>query len=342
MRNIAACYSQHAIKVSESYRSGPSDQSHVSPIPIPSIQDEVSCTYRARLSTGKHLLIKLSWCNLNSISICDDPSSPSKFSSNSCYLRGARGAKSFESCSSNINVYWNLSAAKYGDGPEPITGFYLIIFADSELILRLGDGGGDADGDLDLKKMIAGVPVAKFSLVSRSEHFSGGGFYSTRARFCETGLCHEILIKCIEEKGSKSWALSVSVDHRNAIRVKRLEWNFRGNQTIFVDGILVDVMWDVHDWFFNQTSGCAVFMFRRRNGLESRIWLEERIWDHQKEENESVGFSLLIFACKGEGEKAHQMRGKTWWWWWWRYMSLLLLRVAAIPTGPKLEISHFG
>jgi hypothetical protein len=36
--------------------------------------------------------------------------------------------------------------------------------------------------------------------------------------------------------------------------VKQLQWNFRGNQTIFVDNLLVDLMWDVHDWFFNPTS----------------------------------------------------------------------------------------
>ena len=80
------------------------------------------------------------------------------------------------------------------------------------------------------------------------------------------------------------------------IRVKRLHWNFRGNQTIFVDGLLVDLLWDVHDWFFNpSSSGYAVFMFRTRSGMDSRLWLEEK---NAHKDKDRVEFSLLIYACK--------------------------------------------
>jgi hypothetical protein len=77
--------------------------------------------------------------------------------------------------------------------------------------------------------------------------------------------------------------------------VKRLKWNFRGNQTIFVDGLLVDLLWDVHNWFFKGVYGNAVFMFRNRSGLDSRLWLEEKL---EVKDKESVDFSLLIYACK--------------------------------------------
>nr|DAD39138.1 TPA_asm: hypothetical protein HUJ06_013461 [Nelumbo nucifera] len=50
--------------------------------------------------------------------------------------------------------------------------------------------------------------------------------------------------------------LSTHIDKRKVIRVKRLKWNFRGNRTIFIDGFLVDMMWDVHDWF-----------------LQSKLWI---------------------------------------------------------------------
>ncbi|KAK2989987.1 hypothetical protein RJ640_023909 [Escallonia rubra] len=38
------------------------------------------------------------------------------------------------------------------------------------------------------------------------------------------------------------------------------QWKFRRNQSIFVDGLLVDLMWDVHDWFCNRSSGDSTFM----------------------------------------------------------------------------------
>ena len=53
--------------------------------------------------------------------------------------------------------------------------------------------------------------------------------------------------------------------------------------------------WDVHNWFFNPASGYAVFMFRTRSGLDSRLWLEEKIAQKDKDR---VEFSLLIYAYK--------------------------------------------
>lgn len=92
--------------------------------------------------------------------------------------------------------------------------------------------------------------------------------------------------------------LSVCIDKKMVIRVKKLQWNFRGNQTIFLDGLLVDLMWDVHDWFYNPDSGFAVFMFRTRSGLDSRLWLEEKLLQNQNYERDRVDFSFMIYACK--------------------------------------------
>ncbi|KAA8516676.1 hypothetical protein F0562_016818 [Nyssa sinensis] len=293
MRNIATCYSEHAIKVSDSYCSGPSNRAYLSPNLIPSIQNAVTCIYKAKLSTKKQLLIRVTWCNLGfTIGIGDDPSSPFKFNTR---FQKIKGTKAFESCNSKIEVFWDLSTAKYDAGPEPVNGFYVVVLVDSELILLLGDIDEE---ELDVKKLITEIPDAKFLLLSRSEHFSGNSLYSTKAQFCNTGTSHDILIKFIgEDQGSKNYSvLSVCIDKKNVIQVKRLQWNFRGNQTIFVDGLLVDMMWDVHDWFFNPTSGCAVFLFRTRIGLDSRLWLEEK--NSEEKEHERVGFSLLICALE--------------------------------------------
>lgn len=88
------------------------------------------------------------------------------------------------------------------------------------------------------------------------------------------------------------------IDKKQVFEVKRLRWNFRGNQTIFLDGSVVDMMWDVYDWLFRPesaaetTAAVAAFMFRTRRGLDSRLWLEE------KTKQEKPGFSLLIRARK--------------------------------------------
>lgn len=300
MRSIATCYSEHAIKVSDSYCSGPSNHSFLAPRLNPSIPNEVTCIYKAELSSQKQLLITLTWRNNLkgrglTINIGDNTSSPSKLDSSFERLQRNKGTKTFQLCNSKIEVFWDTTTAKYDKGPQPINGFYVMVLADSQVSLFLGD----KDSELDVKRMRNGnYKEGKFSLVSRSEHFSGSAVCSTRAQFCDSGIAHDIEIKCEkEEDGSKSPVLSVYIDGKMTFQVKRLRWNFRGNQAIFLDGLVVDLMWDVHDWFFNPTSGStAIFMFRTRSGLNSRLWMEDKVLEQDGQGK--AEFSLLISACK--------------------------------------------
>lgn len=228
------------------------------------------------------------------ITLVEDPSSPFKFNTRRLYLHHIKGTKSFKSTDSKVEIFWDLSCAKYDVGPEPVGGFYIAVFVNYELSLLVGD----MEEEAEVKKLMCNVPMSKFSSVSRSEHFSGGAVFSTKAQFFSSGTRHDILIKClVQEKGQKNSILSVSIDNKNVVQVKRLQWNFRGNQIIFIDGCLVDMMWDVHDWFFNPKSKYAIFMFRPRSGLDSRLWLEEENKVEQNEQ-EKAGFTLLISACK--------------------------------------------
>ncbi|KAL3825801.1 hypothetical protein ACJIZ3_021830 [Penstemon smallii] len=297
----AICYSEHAIKVSDSYCSGFSNQAYNnSPKLNPSIQDTVACIYKIKLSTEKQLRIRITWGKSKlgfSISISDYPFSSSKFSKNSRTLTKARGTKTFDSCGFKIEVLWDLNRAQYDSGPEPVSGFYVLVLVNSELSLILGD----VEQELEIKKRVSDIQKSELSLISRNEYFSGNGLYSSRAKFSETGSFHDILVKCFpgEERSKlKNPVLSVFIDNKNVIEVKRLQWNFRGNQTIFLDGLLVDMMWDVYDWFFgsSSSSGYSVFMFRTRSGLDSRLWFEEK--NFEQNEHEKVGFSLMICACK--------------------------------------------
>ncbi|RWR82373.1 DUF868 domain-containing protein [Cinnamomum micranthum f. kanehirae] len=289
MRDFASCFSEHAIKVSDSSCSGSNR--------VPSTQNIVSYLYKTKLSTQKELLIIVTWCkNLMgqglSVNIGDDPSCICKVDTNSWPFTKKKGTRSFESGKSKINIFWDVSSARFESGPEPSDGFYVVVVIDSELGLLLGDMGEEEA----IKKFHTNAQIANFYLVARKEHVFGKTLYSTKARFCDHGIDHDILIKCRGENGGlKDSELSISIDRRRVIHVKNLQWKFRGNQTLFIDGLPVDMMWDVHDWFFNSSaSGYGVFMFRTRSGLESRLWLEEIM--QQKEEK--VGFSLLIYACK--------------------------------------------
>ncbi|KAJ9184432.1 hypothetical protein P3X46_004160 [Hevea brasiliensis] len=300
MRSLATCYSEHAIKISDSYcSSGPSNQAYLSLYQTPSIPNAVSCLYKVKLLSQKSLLITLTWCNKLlsqglSINISDSISSPSKINDNFHHLQRSKGSKTFHSCNSKIEVFWDISAAYYDTGPEPISGFYVVVLVDSELCLLLGDRDEETPS---LQALKTKSPQSKSSVVSRSEHFSGNSIYSTKAQFCDSGIAHDILIKCSgEEDGLKNPVLSVCIDNKMIFQVKRLKWNFRGNQIIFLDGLLVDVMWDLHDWFFKETSGYAVFMFRTRSGLDSRLWLEEKNLGQKGQDR--AEFSLLICACK--------------------------------------------
>ncbi|KAJ0260164.1 Uncharacterized protein HA466_0064080 [Hirschfeldia incana] len=328
MRDLVSCFSENSINVTHPL-SLPSSCSNyntsnacISPSLIPSTQTSITSVYRINLPS-KHLIIKVTWsCNKNnpshglsiSVSSADqNPSKSLKLNTSSRFFRKKKGNKSVDSDLGKIEVFWDLSSAKYDSiimGPEPIQGFYVIVLVDAQLGLLLGDSSEET-----LKKK--GLSFDDFdsgkSLISRQEYFSGNTFYSTKAKFVESGDVHEIVIRCHAEKTEglkqssahnhnnhhQSPVLSVCIDKKTVTKVKRLQWNFRGNQTIFVDGLLVDLMWDVHDWFFSSPEGCgkAVFMFRTRNGLDSsRLWLEEKMV--QKDEQDKLDFSLLIYACK--------------------------------------------
>lgn len=302
MRSIGSCYSEHALKIADSYCSGHSNHALHSPNNKPSIQNTVTCVYKSKLSNQKQLLIAVTWSYKLIgqgiiISINDSPFSPFKLGLNSRQFRKIKGTQKFESCNLNIDLFWDLSKARYDSGPEPKSGFSVIVLVDSELCLLLGD----AEQEIAERTVKNGIPTNKFFLVSRQEKYFGGAIYKTKAKFSELGECHDILIKCgVEYEGLRSPVLSVWIDNKNSISVKRLHWNFRGNQIIIVDGMLVDMMWDVHDWFFNSSSPSsrAVFLFRKRSGLDSRLWLDEErlLMNHKAQERSD--FSLLICACK--------------------------------------------
>lgn len=311
MRDLVSCFTENSINVSNPSCSTYSNNPCITPnTHSPSIQTSISSIYKLVLSTSKQILITVTWCRNHSnqgLSISfnnQDPSilPPFRLNTNSRFFRRKKGSKILDLEDSKVTVLWDLSNAKYESGPEPVEGYYVVVVVDSEIGLILGDS------ETITKKMRDNIPMAKISLLSRREHCSSGNtVYSTKAQFCNGGNYHDVVIKCSMENEGRSFdskssislspVLCVNIDKKNVIRVKRLRWNFRGNQTIFVDGLLVDLLWDVHDWFFDSGSGsgCGVFMFRTRSGLDSRLWLEDK---NSHKDKDRIDFSFFIYACK--------------------------------------------
>lgn len=46
--------------------------------------------------------------------------------------------------------------------------------------------------------------------------------------------------------------------------VKHLQWKFRGNERVEIDGVHIQISWDVHNWLSEEEidDGYALFMFR--------------------------------------------------------------------------------
>ncbi|CAN1252446.1 hypothetical protein LINPERPRIM_LOCUS8019 [Linum perenne] len=326
MRDLVSCFSETAVNVasfpshhhpnsysfscsssaaSTAASTAPSSAAEAA-VSIPSVQTSVSSLYKIH-SHKKPIFLSLTWTHHGlTVSFSSSSAAVFKLNTASGLFRKKKGSKSIDD---RFEIHWDLSTAKYDSGrPEPVSEFYFVVLVDSEVALVLGDDGG--------KFTASAMAEAAASLVSRQEHCSGSTVYCTRARFCESGSQHDILIKCAAAASGGGGGrqhhpvLSVSIDKKVVIRVKRLQWNFRGNQTIFVDGLLVDLMWDVHDWFFNPAAAAAVFMFRTRSGLDSRLWLEEKLakkeeqlleqnhHHHHPQQQRIAEFSLLIYACK--------------------------------------------
>ncbi|KAI4340445.1 hypothetical protein MLD38_025277 [Melastoma candidum] len=303
MIEIASCFGDQALSFSSpSCSSRSAKSSYISPSPsnLPSVCNAVTCVYRTDLPSKKsQILVMVTWCRgpgghrliveFGSNSM-EEPPCIKIGTDPSLFLRN-RGRKSVSYWNSDILLAWDFSNAKFDAwSPEPVSGFSVTISIDSELSLILGRGASSHES-------YSGKAV----LVSKREELSGDGLYSTKVRFGPKGDLHDILVKCRRVEQGKGEGndqdkppsiLNVYMDRKLVMKVKRLQWNFRGSQTIFMDGAAIDFMWNVHDWFYdNSGTGQGVFMFRMRSNNDDG--------SHGEDEDEyGDGFCMLICASK--------------------------------------------
>ncbi|XP_043691851.1 uncharacterized protein LOC122642442 [Telopea speciosissima] len=300
MRDFPSCFGENGVQVADSSSSTSK-----------AAQNLVTCVYQGRLR-GRSCLITITWSkNLmgQGLSVVIDDST------NHCLCKvdikpwlfsKRKGCKSLEAESSRIDIYWDLSSAKFGSGPEPLEGFYVAVVVDREMVLLLGDLSKEA-----YKKTNAAPVLSNAIFIAKREHICGKRFYGTRAQFCDNGQIHDVTIEC-DTGGLSEPSLLIRIGSKTVMQVKRLMWKFRGNQTILVDGLPVEVFWDVHNWLFGTAIGNAVFMFQTCLSAE-KLWASfthtttdptilplscsQIFKDSQRQ---GLGFSLILYAWKNE------------------------------------------
>jgi len=196
--------------------------------------------------------------------------------------------------SSNTHLFWNLSKAKFGSGPEPDSGFYFAVVVDNEMTLLVGDSNKDAYAKSKSKEH------KNFQyLVMKREHVYANKIYNTRARF--GGKMREIQIDCGGRDHSR---LCFSVDGQKVLQIKRLKWKFRGNERVEIDGVPVQISWDVYNWLFvkDNSDGHAIFMFK----------FEEEDEDEQQRGKEKSLTNLLAQQNLNLGVYELGKMGKSW------------------------------
>ncbi|KAK9079521.1 hypothetical protein SSX86_001193 [Deinandra increscens subsp. villosa] len=168
-----------------------------------------------------------------------------------------------------IKIHYDLSRAKFGSGPEPVSGFYIAATVSGQMTLLIGDLSKQA-----FSKTKSTLSNRNQITILRREHVSGISCkrYTTQATF--RGRTREITIDCTRvvpagacrntgTSGDDS-RLYFSVENKRVLVVKHLQWKFRGNERVEIDGVHIQISWDVHNWLSEEEieDSYALFMFR--------------------------------------------------------------------------------
>ncbi|KAK7270275.1 hypothetical protein RIF29_23298 [Crotalaria pallida] len=305
MREFPSCFGENGVQVADSSSSGSTTRA---------AQNVVTCVYQCKLR-GNSCLITVSWTKTlmgQGLSVGIDDFC------NHCLCKvdikpwlflKRKGSKNLEVQSSKIDIFWDLSSAKFGPGgPEPLEGFYLAVMFNKEMVLLLGDLKKEACKKIDSDNT-AYYAHSSAIFVAKREHIFGKKLFGAKAQFCDKGQVHDVTIEC-DTDGLSDPCLVIRIDSKSVMKVKRLKWKFRGNHTILVDGVPVEVFWDVHNWLFGNAMGNAVFMFQTCISTE-KLWPGQPVsdpsaltWAYSQQFRDSqlqgLGFSLILYAWKNE------------------------------------------
>ncbi|KAJ7194899.1 hypothetical protein O6H91_11G085100 [Diphasiastrum complanatum] len=300
---LETCFSEHAVQVADVSVSSSTTQ------------NLVTCVYRIKLGDVSRFLT-ITWCK-NKMDQGFIVEMDHALPQHACVVamnrwlvrdRKMQGCKAFDHEGHRIQVFWDLCSAKYVCGPEPQEHFYILVVCKAKVLLFLGDMVKEACMRIKAKCL-----EMEAKLLSRQEHIFGRKQFATKAQLSLTGTTHSIMIEChTQVREGEHPHLSIRVDRKTLLRVDQLDWKFRGNQTIWVDGVPLEVFWDVHNWLFNPSVGYAIFMFQTNPFMEkpwlkdvsscNRIseWADNSAFKEMEEPLSTGGFSLFLYAWKSE------------------------------------------
>ncbi|KAI3892679.1 hypothetical protein MKX03_005113 [Papaver bracteatum] len=227
---------------------------------------------------GQCRLITITWCKnmlLHGLSISVDGQDGEnhyscKVEVKPWYFWRKQGSKGFQVDGEAVDIFWDLKTAKFNGETEPQSDFYVAIVCQDEVVLLLGDQKKDA-----YRKTGCRPALIEPILVSRKEHIFGKKKFTTRAKFLEKGKSHEISVECNNNNncgsnfGGFDPEMEIRIDGNLALHVKHLHWKFRGNESIFVSKVRVEIYWDVHDWLFSPGLRRALFVFKPISSLST-------------------------------------------------------------------------
>ncbi|KAF5949897.1 hypothetical protein HYC85_011890 [Camellia sinensis] len=234
------------------------------PVTPKTAQSTVTCVYQTHIE-GYWRNVTVLWCkNLMNHSITISIDSAESDRHHSCkidlkpwHFWSKKGFKTFEVDGNQVEVYWDLRSAKFSNGPEPKSDFYVAIVSEEEVVLLLGDYKKKA-----YKRTKSRPALVDAVMFYKMENVFNKKCYPTRAKFDRRWKEHDIVVES-STLGLKDPEMWISVDGIVMVHVQNLQWKFRGNETMLVDKIPVQVFWDVHAWLFcSPGSGHGLFIFK--------------------------------------------------------------------------------
>ncbi|XP_028762141.1 uncharacterized protein LOC114720645 [Neltuma alba] len=303
MKEFPPCFGENDVQVAESSIST-----------TRALQNVAICVYECE-SQGHSCLITVSWTkNLmgEDLTVTMDDSGDQRLYEieiQPWLFSKRKGSQTLLFDTTKVDLFWDLTGARLAHGPEPLEGFYLAVILNQELVLLLGDLKREALKKIDNDDLPHCEEVV---LISRREHIYGKRYYNAKTQFRDKGQIHDVTIEFGFDTVVRAPCLEILVDKKVAMEVQRLDWNFRGNQTMWVNGFPVEVIWDVHGWLFGDDTDSAVFLFQTHFSLQKmRSYQSDedspavtRAYTQQLREHsypmQGRDFSLILYACKIE------------------------------------------